>query len=346
MRSTAIHLQVGPDHWGYVGAFLNSLSFFLRSSDEIQIFVFSDRDGGGGLNVESINLRRDVVVRYISMRKVFEEIEEWTCGESLRRAQRRPSIIGEWGAGGHRSWVARKRSYSLLYLSKLGYSHAWCLDSESLFLKSLDFDEMCATHEPTSVLTIDENFLDPLHWSFPEAVDNELERIYQPVSADRRSKRDDNLVVSQLRRAGYRQNDFWFVNLSAFSELMTAMQQAANGSLSRVIGGSEQSLYERFLYSKHLHQAHRGIELLSLKTELHENFGLEVSDLHGNRLFNEVVQSQISISDFAEYMNDSYFQKIPGYRGDFLRILLQSERGFELAQLLNLRVALSNFQGL
>ena len=41
----------------------------------------------------------------------------------------------------------------------------------------------------------------------------------------------------------------------------------------------------------------------------------------------------------------SYFKKVPGYRGDFLRILLQSERGFELATSLNLRVALSNFQG-
>ena len=156
---------------------MNSLSFFLRSSDEIQIFVFSDRDGGGELELGPINLRRDVVVRHISMSKVFEEIEEWTCGESLRRAQRRPSIIGEWGAGGHRSWVARKRSYSLLYLSKLGYSHAWCLDSESLFLRSLDFDELCSIHEQTSFLTIDENFADPFHWSFPEAVDSELDRI-------------------------------------------------------------------------------------------------------------------------------------------------------------------------
>jgi hypothetical protein len=94
-----------------------------------------------------------------------------------------------------------------------------------------------------------------------------------------------------------------------------------------------------------LHEAQREIELLSLNTELYENFGLEVSDLHENRVFDEVVQSQISISDFAEYMNESYFQKVPGYRGDYLRILLQSERGFELARSLNLRVALSNFQG-
>jgi hypothetical protein len=171
-----------------------------------------------------------------------------------------------------------------------------------------------------------------------------MERIYQPVSAERSAIRNDNLV-SQLRRAGYRQNDFWFVNLSAFTELMTAMQQATNGSLSRAIGGSEQSLYERFLYSNYLHEAQREIELLSLNTELYENFGLEVSDLHENRVFDEVVQSQISISDFAEYMNESYFQKVPGYRGDYLRILLQSERGFELARSLNLRVALSNFQG-
>ena len=47
----------------------------------------------------------------------------------------------KWGAGGHRDYVAVKRSYSILALGNLGFKHVWCLDSESYVLKSFDINE-------------------------------------------------------------------------------------------------------------------------------------------------------------------------------------------------------------
>ena len=68
--------------------------------------------------------------------------------------------------------------------------------------------------------------------------------------------------------------------------------------------------------------------------------------MHENLLLNYAVSHDIDLEKFAEVMNKKYFSLTHSYRGDYSRRLLSSLRGMHLFEMLNINMALSNFQGL
>jgi len=104
--------------------------------------------------------------------------------------------------------------------------------------------------------------------------------------------------------------------------------------ISYFMNGSEQSLYEYYLF-KSIYEDKINLEPINI-------FG----DMHGNRLFYDFyVKPKTNLSELAKFMNDYYFDLTNSYRGDYINSMQKNDRGRKLLELLNIKVAVSNYQG-
>ena len=104
--------------------------------------------------------------------------------------------------------------------------------------------------------------------------------------------------------------------------------------ISYFVTGSEQSLYEYYLYS------------LYIKKSNNINLIIIDGDMHGNNLFNKIINSNTNLDNFSKDINNKYFNYIQSYRGDYYRLCLKSIRGKNLISKLNINIAVSNYQGI
>ena len=68
-------------------------------------------------------------------------------------------------------------------------------------------------------------------------------------------------------------------------------------------------------------------------------------DMHGNTLFNKIINSNKNLDNFSKDINNKYFNYTQSYRGDYYRICLRSNKGKILLSKLNINIAVSNYQG-
>ena len=104
--------------------------------------------------------------------------------------------------------------------------------------------------------------------------------------------------------------------------------------ISYFVTGSEQSLYEYYLYS------------LYIKNSNDINLIIIDGDMHGNTLFNKIIKSNTNLEHFANDINNKYFNYIQSYRGDYYMQCITSNRGKNLISKLNINIAVSNYQGI
>ena len=106
--------------------------------------------------------------------------------------------------------------------------------------------------------------------------------------------------------------------------------------ISYFINGSEQSIYEYYLYSLHL------------KNKDDINLIIIEGDLHDNNLFNQIIKSNIKIDldIFCQTINNKYFNYVQSFRGDYYKECLKSNKGKEMIQKLNINIAVSNYTGM
>jgi hypothetical protein len=104
--------------------------------------------------------------------------------------------------------------------------------------------------------------------------------------------------------------------------------------ISYFVTGSEQSLYEYYLYS------------LFLKNSNDINLIIIDGDMHGNTLFNDIINSNTCLDNFCKDINNKYFNYIQSYRGDYYNDCLRSNIGKNLISRLNINIAVSNYQGI
>ena len=220
-----------------------------------------------------------------------------------------------WGAGEHRNYVAVKRTYSLLELEKRGYKHVWCMDSESLVLKKCNINNIIVHNMNKPLLTVGKN---TTGIKYPQIITEIYKMDYKDF---------DGISV--------RMNDFWFIHTKHFLNMINMLFSMHKQPISYLINGSEQSLYEYYLYSLYLKDK-TCVELIVID-----------GDLHHNRLFDSIIKNKgANINDFCDKMNALYFNKIYSYRGDYYRKCLKSQRGKHLIKKLNILVAVSNYQGI
>lgn len=308
-----IQLQTHTPHFKYTNNLINSFIELTNIIElNIPIYIFFD----------TIEVLKEYKKRYIytydniHYKSIVDVIDNIKLDINEKFEDLFKNVINfKWGAGGHRNYVAVKRVYSILSLEKLNYTHVWCLDSESLILKYTDLHEIIKHNINKPLLTVGKNNNGV---KYPNIINNLLKLKY-----------DDYKNIS------VRMNDFWFIHTKHFKNMIQMLFNIHKRPISYFINGSEQSVYEYYLYSLYLDNKN-SIELIEIN-----------GDLHNNILFKNIINnSNINIDTFTKMLNETYCNKILSYRGDYYNECIKTIRGKELLNKLNIKIAVSNYQGL
>jgi hypothetical protein len=309
---TCIHIQTHLPHFKYTNKLI--ISFLeLTNIKILKIPIFIVLDDNKSIDDFKIKYNYDYDSIY------FLNTEEIVNNFHLEFTETNKDLFKnvinvKWGAGGHRNYVAVKRTYSILELEKNGYDYVWCLDCESLVLKNINIQTIIDSNIEKPLLTVGKNNNGA---KCPQIV----EKIF-------------NNNFSDYRDISVRMNDFWFIHTKYFKSMIQLLFKIHKQPISYFVTGSEQSLYEYYLYS------------LYIKNSNDINLIVIDGDMHGNDLFSKIIKSNIDLDIFCQDINNKYFNYVQSYRGDYYNSCLKSNRGKVMLQKLNINIAVSNYQGI
>lgn len=307
-----IHIQTHQPHFKYTNQLI--LSFLKKTNIQdlkIPIYIIFDDNKSIEIFKNKYNYDYDL----ISFLNTEEIINNFHLEFTEKKEDLFKNVINfSWGAGGRRNYVAVKRTYTILELEKIGYDYVWCLDSESLILKNTDIQTIIDSNIKKPLLTVGKN--DSGGVKYPQIVEKIL-----------------NNNFSDCRDISVRMNDFWFIHTKYFKSMIQLLFNIHKQPISYFVTGSEQSLYEYYLYSLYIKNSN-DIDLIIIE-----------GDLHGNTLFNKIINSDKNLDNFCAHLNNKYFNYIQSYRGDYYKSCLKNKRGQYLISKLNVNIAVSNYQG-
>ena len=119
-------------------------------------------------------------------------------------------------------------------LERRGYEYVWCIDAESFPLTNFSVNDIFSYSQTNNLLSVFEQG----GWNNSDIVNHVL-------------KIEDD-TLSQMLKVGVRINDFWIINLQFFRNMMQELTNKHRKALSYFVLGTEQGLYELWLYHKHL----------------------------------------------------------------------------------------------
>ena len=309
-----IHIQTHLPHFDYTNKLIHS---FLKMTNinELRIPIFIVLDSADLVDRYKNKYKYDYdLIYYLNITEILNTYH-------LRHKENKEDLFkrvinAKWGSGGHRNYVAVKRCYSLLKLENIGYEYVWCLDSESLVLRKTDIQKIIDSNKEVPILVVGNK---KTGVRYPCIVEKILQEKY------------DN-----YRDITIRMNDFWFIHMKYFKSMIDKLYDIHKSPLSYFINGSEQSLYEYYLYSKYLNNS-KSIKLINI-----------YGDLHGNHLFNKIIKSnkKIDIDKFCTDMNNKYFNYVQSYRGDYYKKNMTNIKGKYIMEKLNINIAVSNYSGI
>lgn len=310
-----LHIQTTPNHFEYVYSFLDSAIDKIQNIKDIPIFIIFDTQEDS--NKFKKNYNNSLDIRFMHMEEIVpnanliytESFEN--CTNPLK------NLPVEWGAGGHRDYVAVKRSYSILALESLGFKYVWCLDSESKVLKEFEIHKFIRKNIQRTTLLIGSG-VEGVRYShlFKDLFGWNIKRFHP------------------LHNINIRMNDFWIINTEYFKKMIQDLQSFHKKEISYFLNGSEQTLYEYFLFKQYI-DGNIDLNLINI-------FG----DTHGFNLFWDFYsRPQNDLKELALFMNNYYFDLTNSFRGDYINRMKKHYRGKEFVDLLNIKVAVSNFQG-
>jgi hypothetical protein len=312
MANICIQIQTHTPHFHYTNVLVKSL---LEKTNvlELNIPIF--------IVFDNIDMQNDYINKYhynigVSYLNLIDIMRSLNLNINEKPEDRfKETINTNWGIGGHRNHVAVKRTYSILELEKRGFTHVWCMDCESLVLR-----------ETNLLPIIDANVLKPLLLVGKDCDGEKLPQIVIGVLQQDFSQ--------DFQKYNFRMNDFWFIHTSYFSDMIKMIFKLHNKPISYFMKGSEQSVYENYLLYRYFLDEN-DVEIVEINCNLHNNLA-----------FNQVINNtDINIDTYAEKMNTTYFNKTMSFRGDYIKSCMESERGSELINKLNIQIAVSNYQG-
>jgi hypothetical protein len=333
--SASINILTYPPHFGYTSRLLESIAKFDRKSKSIPIYIFFDSH----LEARSFgNLHKRVVektgAQLISIESAISDMRNpaW-FGLGVEAYASEMATVPSWGAGGHRNWVAKKRTAALLYLQSLGFEVSWSLDSESQVLAPVSLTKILDDNCAPPRMLFSEGDSDDTTITLPEHLLAVFEKEL-PLEA-----------LSRLRVLGLRQNDFWPINLQLFRAAIEKCVLHFQSGISSWMNGSEQWIYEAYVFTI-AESGQQEIDLVTLRPKLSGNFPTIPSfDLHGARLLKFAVENRsVDLRRFVKELNSNYFDLSPAFRGDYLgEISSMGPRGRYITRKLNVRIAVSNY---
>lgn len=316
MSNSAIHIQTTPTHFKYVYNLLNSMKK-IKHIESIEIFIVFDTVKELVSFKAGLNLKDKMInLSLITLEEILEKLNlNYTESyQEIINSNKKLDIF--WGAGGHRDFVAIKRTYSILYIKSLGYDFCWCLDSESFFLDEFNIKDFFRSNSANNTLLIGTGVNGV---RYPELLNYFFNF--------------DKKTINRLSKINVRMNDFWFINTSVFNSLVDHLFEKYKKPISYFMNGSEQSLYEYFLYS------------LFINNKVEINLFKLNGDMHENNLFSEVIKNPKTFNNLSKFLNERYFNFTLSYRGDYIKILETTQNGKMFLKKLNIKVAVSNYQG-
>ena len=338
MNKRVIHIQCYPPHFHYVVNLLEALHNHTDDLEDFDIVIVVDRpaDVSNFLDGNKKRLSRiknlsvtsvyDILTRpfnYLFYNESFQEVD-FSIHQGINVLHG-----GHWGSANTpvRKWMNIKRSYGLMELERRGYEYVWCIDAESFPLTNFSVNDIFSYSDTNYLLSVFEQG----GWNNSDIVNHVL-------------KIEDD-TLSQMLKVGVRINDFWIINLQFFRNMIQELTNKHRKPLSYFVLGTEQGLYELWLYHKHLTKS-LDIEVIPFTNEDFDGiceipeYGLEVwCCLHW--LFNDVHNNpDVDNKKFAEHIQSYYFDKVHSYRGDLIR-----GGHAELLKHMNFKFAVSNWQG-
>ena len=338
MNKRVIHIQCYPPHFHYVMNLLEALHSHTNDLEDFDIVIVVDRPAdvsnfldGNKKRLEkiknlSVTSLYDILSRpfsYLFFNETFQQVDT--------AIQQGKNVLygGHWGSAHTtvRKWMNIKRSYGLMELERRGYEYVWCIDAESFPLTNFSINDIFSYSQQNNLLSVFEQG----GWNSPDIVNHVL-------------KIEDE-TLPQMLKVGVRINDFWIINLQFFRNMMQELTNKHRRPLSYFVLGTEQGLYELWLYHKHLTKS-LDLEVLSFTDKDFEgvceipHYGYDVwCSLHW--LFNDVANNpNVDNKVFAERIQEYYFDKVKCYRGDLIK-----SGPSDLLQHIHVKMAVSNWQG-
>lgn len=224
---TCIHIQTHKPHFKYTDRLIVS---FLKLSNivELKIPIFIILDDANSIDEFKNKYKYDYdLIHFLNIEEIINNFHlEF---RETKKELFKNIINVKWGAGGHRNYVAVKRTYSILELEKMSYDYVWCLDCESLILKNTDIQNIVHSNIEKPLLTLGKN---DNGVKYPQII----KTIFQYNFED-------------YRNISVRMNDFWFIHTKYFKSMIQLLFNIHKHPISYFVKGSEQSLYEYYLYS-------------------------------------------------------------------------------------------------
>lgn len=309
------HIQTHQPHFNFTANLIDSLYEKTNIVElGIKIYCFFDNEDSIStfnknfpIQCQKINCINILEILHSKLDdKIISEVEPF----NLKTCEK---LNFQWQHKGDAPYAGIKRSYGLLHLNNLGYEFVWCLDSESLVLDKVDLVEIFdANSKP--ILCVGPN-CKPAYFKNSKILFGWDEN-YDNISP--------------------RQNDFWIISTKYFSNMIKALTEKYKKPISYYMRGPEIFLYECYLY--HIYKKYNeDIEVIQL----------EDGGLLGNTMIRRAIGNKsINLKEFANELNTLYFNKTLSYRGDILKWQeFKTKRGKELLKLLNIKIAVSNWQG-
>ena len=261
MKNICIHIQTHAPHFKYTNQLI--LSFLkLTNIQNLKIPIFIVLDDDKSIKNFKNKYKYDYNLIY------FLNTEEIINNFHLEFIEKKKDLFKNvinvrWGSGGHRNYVAVKRTYSILELEKIGYEYVWCLDCESLILKNTDIQSIIDTNIKKPLLTVGKNNNGV---KYPQII----EKIF-------------GYNFSDYKDISVRMNDFFFIHTHFYKSMIQLLFNKHKQPISYFVTGSEQSLYEYYLYSLYIKNSN-DINLIIIDV-----------DLHNNSLFTKIITSNTNI---------------------------------------------------
>ena len=332
---SCISIVTHKPHFKFAITLLKSIRRNLLEGENLEIAVYVDDIDSKHQLLALLSENSLTSILVFCVQEAFETLpKELTGARNVNDYRDKKSIIDSWGAGGHRDWVARKRALALLHLRTLGYSSSWALDSESLVLDAVSFEDLQLHNlRPAKILVS----LSSTHEKVAP-LPSFLAKTFET------SLQQSDLVT--LKTAGLRQNDFWLIDLDLFQDSIEHYNQYFKLGIASWLNGSEQTIYE----SKLLELGLKGDPRVKVE-DLDSFFGdgeyaALVRDLQSNRLLISLVKNRsLPVDDIVGVLNNRYFTETKSFRGDYLRqVGLLGPRGRKIRKSLNISIAVSNYQ--
>lgn len=325
-KTICIHMQTYEPHFIFTANLIDSL--YTKTDIEslrINIYCFFDNQEciskfceqfpEQSNKIHCVSLV-DVVRNKLPSEIVFNDpiscLDLNNPGDELETCE---SVDIKW-ADRRRRYLNIKRSYGIIYLQHLGYDFTWCLDSESLVLENTSIKSMIEYHTDK-----------PCLYAYPTEP-GLISKTFWPADTIFEWKEHYSGI-------GVFHNDFWIVSNSLFRDMVTELISKYRKPVSYFMNGSELLLYECYMYH-HYKTLGQDIRFVQLP----KNFG-------SNIYIRKVIENpETDILNNAKMLNSCYFNNTLSYRGDMLKWPeFKTPRGKKLLQHLNIKIAVSNWQG-